>query len=302
MIRTKILAAGFGLLFILPFGCHPGTGITGATGGGGATAGGAYGSGLCGLCVVHACATEDIACMDDPKCVAYLACLNACPTNTADGDADPACANACLGAPDGAPRPAIDAYNACRTSGLGANCATCGIAGGGDAGLPNWDWILHQQCPASTESNACYRCEDEHCCQTHADFEGDAAAQAYRTCVQGCQGTPSCVLECAEQGPDGVKHFAERLACVAFFCADADTCGDVPLAPCLACLHQNCASQFVAVDAEPDGFLFQACASPCAASDGACFDACAAKYPGGAPLYQALGKCGQDQCATECTK
>jgi hypothetical protein len=302
MIRTRMMGTCLGLLLVVAGACHA-TKPTSSTGGGGAggSGGAAYGDGLCGKCAAHACVSAHAACDDEPKCVAYLACLNACPPTTPDGDADPACASACPGTPGGSAQVAIDAYTACRTTGLGANCATCGIAGGGDAGLTDWGWILHPQCPDSTDPDPCHRCEQQYCCTTLATLKADPAAEAYLHCLQNCTGPGDCFEICAEQTPDGVKNLAPLLACDAQFCSDADACGDKPLDPCLVCANQNCALPKVNFYAEAEGLLLGSCLATCAASNGSCWNACFAKYPDAVPLFQAYKDClDAAHCGTQC--
>ena len=113
----------------------------------------------CGQCVGPACTAEAEACAGDPGCAAYLACLHQCPLDVL-GNVDAVCEAGC---PDPASSAALDLvsdYTFCRLDGAGVSCAACGFAS-----------VFGQQCPASPETNLCWKCEDENCCHpTHDHF------------------------------------------------------------------------------------------------------------------------------------
>ena len=67
--------------------------------------------------------------------------------------------------------------------------------------------------------------------------------------------------------------------------------GAVPEA-CDACLHDSCASQEAACDADPECRAIYVCATA-PGCDRACGDACYTAHPGGQPAYDALSACDQ---------
>lgn len=261
-----------------------------------------FGSSACGSCVQSTCATEVADCGGDPACAARLQCVLACPV-APSGNVDPSCESACpaVGSTTGQQREA--ALASCRATKAAAACPACGAAP--DAGIDApaeagpQEWILHQQCSASTETQACAVCEDEHCCTTYQDCLADNACQAYKDCAKDCinNGGTDCWTQCATQHPGGVPHWAARQACILVFCAEP--CGGVPLTSCETCTNAHCAEAWVAFQGDPAGYLLWACIDAC---DGvkSCTDACQQQHPTAAPLFEAYATCSMSKCPAEC--
>jgi hypothetical protein len=273
--------------------CTSGNGSEG-TGGTSSTPG--FGSSACGQCVHQSCTAEIASCGADPECAAYLSCLDGCPV-AADGDVETSCEQACPRGSGSSAQAAINGIALCRTTGGAAGCAACGTGSGGGG-----SWILQQQCPTSAETNACYKCEDEHCCQTYASYAESPEAVAYKQCLTDCvnaQGQ-ACFMTCYQEHPDGIERFAPRWACVSLFCGDADACGTLPLTSCELCTNEQCAEPYVALVSDPTGYLLWSCALDCPDGDLACMQACSAEYPSAQPLLEAFLACSATSCGAEC--
>jgi hypothetical protein len=184
--------------------------------------------------------------------------------------------------------------------------------GGGSAGSAgaSRDPILDQTCPASTETNACYRCEDIHCCNTYAACAASAECGAYKLCLQACtNGTPdtgdvaknlpadqNCDLYCYNRHPGGLTLWAPRSACLEQYCYDTDACGTVPLNACQRCTNQLCAKPQANLSKTPDGQLLLACNAACGTGGVACLSACLSHYPAASGALDAFGSCVTSQC------
>lgn len=269
-------------------------GEPGGDGGAGASAADTFGASECGQCVHDACAAVIAACGGDPECAAYVSCLDGCGLN-ADGNVDEACEQACPRGSGTTAQQAIDELTICRNTGPGASCSACVATGTG--GGPG---ILNQSCPGSDDPNPCYECEDEHCCETYAAYEVVPEAVAYKECLLDCLngGNQGCELQCFEQHPDGLTQWAPRHACLMVYCTTEDTCGEIPLSSCEICVNDHCAESFVALLADPAGYLLWACTADCA--DAACWDTCEATYPSAAPRLESFSACAINQCNAEC--
>jgi hypothetical protein len=177
-----------------------------------------------------------------------------------------------------------------------------GIFGTMDSGS-QWDasvvadaspaWILDQVCPASTDTNRCYACEDENCCETYARYAANVEAVAYRGCYQQCAKQPikgeSCEEHCHAAHPTGTKDFAEKIACSLHFCSSI--CSNEPVDPCLACSQQYCATELIATTATESGFLAQGCNRLCGDNNPICAQSCWDKYDISQELTLAAGDC-----------
>jgi hypothetical protein len=273
-----------------------GSGGSGGTSSGSGGAGPAYGTSDCGKCVEGmACLSQKNACAADPSCAAYLDCLNGCPLGP-NGDADPACEKACPAVSGTAGTTAKDALSECRTSGDGASCAACGQ-------IPQpQNPIFHQMCAKSMESNKCYICEDEHCCDGYQNCLADKDCQDLQMCFQACPKADfyACSYKCYQDFPKGFPRFSEKLTCIAHFCGDTDACGDAPEGSCVKCQNLHCADETAACDTDYQCALLQSCQLPCNPADKACFDACEKKYPDGVAKLKTMLDCGLNYCSIVC--
>ncbi len=278
------------------WGCSSDSGDGGA--GGAATgSGGAgpatWGDGDCGACVKDACATQVNGCLADPECPAYLECLEACPTTEA-GDADPECQAACPRGTGTESRRAAAALDACRDPGAGAACEACGTAPRVD--VPPFE-ELNQTCGASDDTNACFACQDENCCETLAACDAEPDCVAYKDCVREGGDLYSCGVE----HPRGVEVAAPGYVCAEYHCAvGMPSCDKGERDACFTCLYDTCGAEWAALVRTRDGFLSFWCVAECAVGDNACDQACRDLYPAAEDAELQLGECLVAACSEEC--
>jgi hypothetical protein len=257
----------------------------------------------CGVCVAQACQQQIQACSNDPSCTARYACLLSCPT-AMNGDADPTCEARCPSVSGATGMLAAQELADCRVRGAGALCAACGHLPKDDGGTQNP--ILNQQCPPSTETNPCWKCEAEHCCNTEQACLADADCQTLKKCISGCQnadggadGMDACSYACWQSAP---RPAAAKLAaietCVVVFCNGASLCG--PLDDCSSCDVQQCLNTFVACKSDLDCNLIGTCIGACPFADGPCIDNCVQTHPNGAKLFDDEFVCSTSRCAQQC--
>ncbi|WP_437590992.1 hypothetical protein [Sorangium sp. So ce1000] len=279
---------------------EPGTAAStgSASGGGGAGSGEVtYRTSACGTCVEGAaCVSQMNACAADPGCAAYLDCLDACPLGPS-GDADADCEQACPPVESSAGQSAKQAFIDCRLSGPGAECAGCGRISG-----PT-DPDFHQTCSPSEETDQCYKCEDEHCCETYQACKDDQDCQDLVTCLKACpdgSGYPPCLDECYQAHTTGAVLFGHRMACVLYFCSDDDACNSTPLDPCVACQNLHCADEMAACQHDPECALLENCKVQCDDADRACWTECEAMFPNAVATEKANLDCAAADCGIVC--
>jgi hypothetical protein len=265
----------------------------GATGGGGSGgAGVTYAASPCGTCVTTACASEIDACSGDPGCAAYLGCLDACPV-ASGGDADVACASACGTGSSTESTMAISQVNACRSKGPGAACPACGLSSAVTYTAP----ALNQMCPSmAMDTNACFICDDEHCCQTYATCHDDAECHAFQTCIQACPSTGSapCFKACTEQHPAGADTFGPYDACGTVLCGMA--CAPTTLTACEECTWGTCGDTYAYFLSTTGGVALLACVQTCAIDDTACDSTCYGAFPAAYQKYSDYAACVAVAC------
>ena len=167
--------------------------------------------------------------------------------------------------------------------------------------MGEYAWVLEQECAASMETDACFICEDERCCDVYQTYLADDQSQAFFMCYRDCINIdgPMCAETCNQMHPGGIDNFAPRWACLQTFCFDETACANEPPDPCATCGNENCAADYVELTARADGFLLWECTRECA--DAACGDACAQSYPSVAPLLENYFTCTELLCTAECT-
>lgn len=252
-----------------------------------------YGASACLACVDLACATEVHTCAADPECGTYMQCLRECPL-AATGNVESTCESGCPRALGSVGAQAISELEECRQSGLGSICSLCGD----DQAVES---VLDQTCEPSVETNKCYRCEDEHCCETYANYASDVEGAAFKRCLEECFGVNGerCEESCFEAHPKGMATWTPRLACIQLYCGDQDACNDIPLDACQKCINRECVSSLLALYVDPLGYLFSSCTT--AATDAADREACLLEYPTARPLFEAFGECALSQCGSDCS-
>jgi hypothetical protein len=250
-------------------------------------------NGACGQCIETQCPFEVNACEGDPECADWLSCVNRCPPHASDSDADPACEVACPIAQSSTAERAKKALETCRLQGEGATgCPTCEHV---QSGHP----LLNQQCPKSKETNGCYICEDEHCCETFAAYFANPEAVATKECILACH-DDQCEYQCLLDHPEGVRDWGRRITCVLTFCSTADTCLDVPPDPCIPCLNNACAEAQMQCAEDPACFLIEQCIGRDSCLN-ECVGECADSYPSGKERYFQSTACYLTYCAEECS-
>ncbi|HEX3343490.1 MAG TPA: hypothetical protein VHS09_02910 [Polyangiaceae bacterium] len=296
-----------GVLLASALGCSSSSG--GAPGAGDAstdTTGATFGAGACGQCVATACATAIMACNGAPDCATYLSCLDGCPPG-ADGNVDPTCAAGCPQATSSTGQSSEAQLTTCRTSGAGASCAGCG--GSTDGGVEGG--LLHESCaPDLDAANGCAKCLHEECCDARLACLNDVSCSALVDCESDCQaglpddagpaGAPpdgghySCDEWCNAKTNPGLEKYAQYLTCGEVLCQAASACGGGDT--CTACVDTSCATEFVALQGSPDGYLFDECIGQCASGDTTCQSQCIAAYPSVQADFSSLGTCEMQHC------
>ena len=161
--------------------------------------------------------------------------------------------------------------------------------------------VLHQSCQPSSETNPCWRCEAEHCCETRAFYDANAEAKAFRNCVIACQDEPvpgrNCYVYCDQMHPTGTSDFALHVACVDQFCPQPSECGEKKLGKCQTCMIEYCAAQNIALDGTRSGLLSMGCNGLCPDNDGPCGSECFDTYPEIKPALDELSICLVAHCS-----
>lgn len=273
------------------------TGDPGGIGGAGGAGGNAvvpWNSNTCGTCVATECTVPLAACAGDPDCADWLECANACPAAEPDGDADPACEDACPISDSTAAEKARDNVLYCKRVGAGAEvCPTCGHI---KAENP---W-LNQTCSGSMDPNPCYACEDTNCCESYVQYAANPEAVIIKDCILACPvDDDDCSYQCLLDHPDGVEDWGIRVGCLATYCFDDDACGEVPLDACVECANQNCADVMMACNEDPECFLIAECIgrSTCV---GDCIQQCINDHPTAEDTFIQYSICAVNECGEVC--
>jgi hypothetical protein len=267
-----------------------GQGGQGGEGGGGE----AYGTSAAGVCFAEKCASEINTCKADPECPAFLSCLDACPVD-ATGDADPACVALCPTGMGSQSMMAAAAVDDCRTNGAGAVCLAC------TSPQPEYTSpVLNQTCPdPSMETNVCFKCEDEKCCDTYVACKNNPECDALvKNCLALCAaGDLSCEKDCVAQHPAGADDLGARFACMRVRCfAEQLMCDRCLREPAEVCLYDTCGDAYAAYLSGPNGYAHEACIHACPVDDMACDQVCHADYPDAYMRFGALADCFATQC------
>jgi hypothetical protein len=189
-------------------------------------------------------------------------------------------------------------FERCRTEGAGVECADC-PARARDAGEDRSS-LANQACEnatwdagpdASEVRENCQRCGAQRCCESRARCKADSTCQTLGDCEAACT-TQACLDDCYATFDTSVSTWSEFLQCNLLLCGVE--CGASP-GPCLQCVGDNCAREFLECAANHDCWLLYLCIGQCTAA-GDCIDACVAKYPSGHGLFSASQVCNQAKC------
>jgi hypothetical protein len=162
-------------------------------------------------------------------------------------------------------------------------------------------------CPPSKETNACFKCTDENCCDEYAACHDDPRCGTYyKTCLPQCaaQGKDSstCVVECASDNGAGHAKFTPYFACTELHCL-ARCAKDQVADPCVQCMYGSCRDEAYACDADSECDLLHACMTNCLSRPD--YDACTATCTrtvddGVKRKFDARNTCGLTYCQQAC--
>lgn len=267
---------------------------------------GEFGRSACQSCVSQSCSAELARCGQEPVCAAHWRCIKNCPVGPT-GDANAACEAACTQAVPLVSNPAQVASTdllRCRTQDAGTACAACGYPASQRGSRHP---LLNQQCAVSSDPNPCYRCEDERCCQSYAQYSKNPYAVSLRECYAMCvdpMHETECHADCRQTNPEGVQDFSTRLLCVTSRCGVECNKGK-PLDACTDCSLSHCSDAIIACGTDPDCNLLMLCSETCLGTNHG--------YPTGCPqsclsraalpaqkLYLEYLLCTSHSCGAEC--
>lgn len=229
----------------------------------------AWSTGQCGSCALTNCARERGLCDAEPSCVAHAKCAEACPAD-ARGLLDAACLAQCPLVEESGGARVRAAYDSCLVGRGMSACDTCPLT----KLPPSVERILSQQCQPSTETNACYACEDERCCETYqACVDEPECKQELQPCLVACKSDKRCAAACYASHPGGVQTWARRQSCLVANCKTE--CGE-PADACVACVIDGpCRETEVRCDSDEGCFLIRACIdATCPDVTDACVQTC----------------------------
>lgn len=254
----------------------------------------------CRQCVNTACTNARTVCDAEPSCATHSACVEKCAVD-ARGLPDSKCVEACPKAEGTAATKGRMAIDSCTLDTGPKSCASCGGTTG-DAGASP---IVNQTCGASTETNACFKCEDEKCCNTFkACADNPACKQQLQPCLVACKGDDKCLSGCYAQFPQGVAAWAARNTCNQVNCGQECNNG-TPYDECLSCgIKNECRDTFVACHADESCFLIDQCITEtCPDVTETCLAQCGAKgTPEAKKRFDAWAACVTTVCSAACSK
>lgn len=275
----------------------------GVDGGDGATPGppsNAWALGTCGACVTSGCAPQRQVCDAEPSCASHAACVDKCPSD-ASGSIDAACVAACPRGDNTVASRVRAGYDSCITgSGPKACVASACPKPAGEP--PPLNEVLDQQCSGSTETNACFKCEDLSCCKTFdACVAEPECKQGIQPCITACKADNTCKAGCYAAHPKGVATWARRQACMTARCVTE--CGGTTDA-CYDCgVRTSCRETNARCAADEGCFLLKACLDrDCTSLTDSCVATCKSKVPASAgPLFDAWYACIAVSCTNVCS-
>jgi hypothetical protein len=254
----------------------------------------------CGACVATGCGPQRQVCDTEPSCAAHTACADKCAA-APDGAIDAACLAACPSGENSVASKARAAYDACLVESGPKACTACPKPPG-EPPPPND--VLEQQCGASADPNACFKCEDTKCCHTYDACVAEPECKLQlQPCLKACgaDGTAACRSQCYAAHPKGVAAWARRSTCIDTNCITA--CGGPQPDACFECAFlKECRDPHARCSADEGCFLLLACLdTDCPDVTDACVKSCKAKVPASAgPLFDAWFACTSVSCSAIC--
>lgn len=266
-------------------------GATGAAGQSGAAGSNDGAATACFDCARAACDAQRAACVGDPGCTTYLACVEVCPVSAASG-VDPACEAACPRGDTSASKAASQALLQCLNT-AATGCVECGAGDAGADGSTNP--VLNQQCAPTTHADVCNECMWNNCCDSMDAILGGGPATDLANCWQACTDS-ACEQACYAQYPDGVAGLGGWWACLTVKCMPGGECP--AQTTCTACTAEHCGYEFADCEADVECHLIKQCVGWCETTD--CAVACPGQHPTASPLWEKYFACVTQRCATDC--
>jgi hypothetical protein len=256
-----------------------------------------FASTSCGTCVFDTCADMVAACDAQATCAEYLGCLKNCSVD-ANGYAEASCVTACPRPTEGVAKDAAAKLDACREFAIVDECPSCG-SNDADADNP----ILNQNCPASSETDTCAKCNAERCCETYDTCAKDPGCVDISVCASQCEIATyaTCLKACFDQeDADAVAKYTQDFACFDALCSYGPSCPWEPPGPCNDCFLENCTQVMLACDTDPDCMLIEVCVSNCGPNADCILDCQAGKSPETLAKFEARLLCKDLKCASVC--
>lgn len=163
------------------------------------------------------------------------------------------------------------------------------------------------QCAPSIETDPCFKCTDEFCCNEYALCKGDARCGLfYKECLPQCTASGKsfdrCTLECDSTNGAGHSVFAPYQACNQRNCLGPCANGDPDA--CTSCLFASCPNQATACAGDSNCRVLDACMAVCrddrpgeVACSKACSDTAGVKV---VAKWEARNTCLEESCSSIC--
>ena len=176
-----------------------------------------------------------------------------------------------------------------------------------DADNPDTD--TDAQCPASQESDVCFKCTDETCCHEYDACKADPRCTSYyKQCLPDCKAAgktyDQCVVECDGTNGAGHSEFLPYFACGELHCLAQ--CQNSAPDPCAQCLYASCRDPADACARDRQCDTLRACVGVCNAgppvSYQSCVSACSQNAgPTAQDEFNRLSTCSVQFCTQTCS-
>jgi len=162
-------------------------------------------------------------------------------------------------------------------------------------------------CAPSRETNLCFKCTDESCCNEYATCAADPrCAMFYKDCLPQCKADggsfDTCVVQCDSRNGAGHALFAPYNACTSVKCLTE--CSDIPPDECTVCSFQTCSGPTGACKADRDCTTLTSCITACAERtpglEKCTTDCVQGRRAETVALYDATLACYRQKCKAAC--
>lgn len=290
-------AVALGCVVAFDGGCADDTPAGSGTGGAGNDASVGWSQNACHGCFADRCSAELSACRTDPTCAVFAECVTECPAE-ANGAPSSRCVQACPGASGASDMLACLSSAQAACTECGGSVADSGAQDGGGC-APE---LLCQECGPSAETNPCWKCQDERCCDSDQACKDDPGCFSYFKCLQGCSGSRAeCVAECdASVGAEHFVKYQRKATCIMTHCLEPTECGNEAVDPCVGCVLEKCPSEHAACETNDACARMSLCFFNCA--DDSCRNACFSQFSAGRALFNAESDCTLGRCEDLCSE